>query len=153
MILRAALCLVLLLPGTALARVDQVLLIGVTDYAPEVTEIAQPLAGPGNDVALMLDVFQTAGVDPKILQQLSPHLPGPADNFEVGLPLEQGRQRPLHAITRPVSPGFAVTLGHRAQFRPVATLEGETATETGQRIDDQTDSQKLAHAAASPDLS
>ncbi len=63
MIRMIAVTLALLQPGTAAARIDQVLLIGVTDYAPEVTEIAQPLNGPGNDVALLLDVFQDAGVE------------------------------------------------------------------------------------------
>ena len=61
MIRRLLSALVIGLPSTVWALADHVLLIGVTDYAPEVAAIAQPLEGPGNDIALMLDVFRDAG--------------------------------------------------------------------------------------------
>ena len=54
--------LLCMLAGAGHADPVRVLLVGVTDYAPEVTELAPALNGPGNDVALMLDVFRQSGI-------------------------------------------------------------------------------------------
>lgn len=47
------------------------LLIGVTDYAPEVTARAGVLTGPGRDVALMTDVLLSGGIAPEAMTILS----------------------------------------------------------------------------------
>lgn len=50
---------------------DRVLLIGVSNYAPEVEQLAGPLTGPGSDVSLMAGVFLDAGVSQGNIEILS----------------------------------------------------------------------------------
>lgn len=112
----ALLSLALLLPEVALARPDHVLLIGVTDYAPEVSEVAQPLKGPGNDVALMLDVLLSDGVDAKNVTVLTDR---PTDTAVSAMrPARQAILSALDSLVERVLPNDEVLIflaGHGAQ--------------------------------------
>lgn len=115
------LVLACLLPNLAWARIDRVLLIGVTDYADEVTEIAQPLQGPGHDVALLLDVFRDAGVPDAAFHLLSdrPGLLAPAFRDRVRLPTRSEILLALDQLAADAEAGQRITIflaGHGSQL-------------------------------------
>ena len=56
----AGLAMAVALPAQAELR--KALLIGVTDYAPEIAALAAPLTGPGHDVVLMYEVLREYGL-------------------------------------------------------------------------------------------
>lgn len=68
----------LLCAAVANAQTDRALLIGVTNYSGQVSQIAQPLSGPGHDVALMAELFESFGLSRSeitILTDTPEHLP------------------------------------------------------------------------------
>ena len=128
MIRALILAIVLLHPNWAGAGIDRVLLIGVTDYAPKVTEIAQPLNGPGNDVALMLDVFQSAGVAEEAFSVLTDR-PDVLPESWAARAIPPRRIEILSALDRlvlDVMPGQSIAIflaGHGAQVPAPDALE------------------------------
>ncbi|MEM6897510.1 MAG: caspase family protein, partial [Pseudomonadota bacterium] len=67
--------LLLFAPTLAVAAPDRALLVGVTEYDPSLAAVAPPLAGPGNDVALMADVLQDLGTSPDAITVLTEAAP------------------------------------------------------------------------------
>lgn len=105
---------------TGIALPDRVLLIGVTDYAPSVNEIAQPLKGPGNDVALMADVLKSKGVAPAAFDILTDEPQKLPDRMQAGARLPERRQilEALDGLVDGARPGtriFIFFAGHGAQ--------------------------------------
>lgn len=81
LILHAAV-LVLLAPNSmSIAAMNRALLVGVSDYGPDIEVYAPRLRGPGRDVALMLTILRDAGFDERHISVLTDRpslLPQPA---------------------------------------------------------------------------
>lgn len=108
----AAICA--LWPACAAAG-PRALLIGVTDYAPEVTAIAGTLSGPGHDVALMAKVFADAGLETSDMVILSD---GPGTKPAAGRPTRANILSALRDLAGTATPGDQIIVylaGHGAQ--------------------------------------
>ena len=119
MMRRVFLCGLLCVLWAPKAMADpRVLLVGVTDYPPAVTERAGVLNGPGADVALMAEVFAAAGVAPPDMTILSDRpdlLPGP---FQAAPPTRAAILGALEALARTAASGDRIIVylaGHGAQ--------------------------------------
>lgn len=94
---------------------QRVLLIGVSEYAPEVTQLAGALNGPGNDVVLMAKVFGAAGVAASEVVVLSDR---PDLSPTASLPTRANILGALEMLAQGASAGDRITIyfaGHGAQ--------------------------------------
>lgn len=98
----------------------RVLLIGVTDYAPEVIARAGALQGPANDVALMAEVFTAAGVPTADLTVLSD---AQNSGSAAQSPTRSNIMQALEHLARTAAEGDRITIylaGHGAQVAATA---------------------------------
>ena len=107
--------LVLLLPLAALAppaaAEQRALLIGVGAYAPEVRALAPPLAGPGNDVALLAAVLRAEWPEARLtILSDQPELLDASDRATTAPPTRAGILAALAALAAAAAAGDEVFL-------------------------------------------